>query len=153
VAHLDCRRCRRWKDCPGKEWYHYGEIRWCPQQIIWIYQHAETLREGYWVSKYEDVGGSKQLKVEAYFVKAGIAIAELDARAEGLEDRGELLITQIEDGRTLDKLSPGARAELMYLKGRKRKSISFSRWKREVWHGAKTGEKDQFSTELDKETH
>jgi hypothetical protein len=133
VAELNCQKCRRWKGCPGKDWYHYGEIRWCPQQIIWIYQHADIFRAGDWVTRHEESGESKQLHPEAYFVKAGIAIAELEARAEGLEDRGELLITQIEDGRTLKNLSPGARAQLMYLKGRKRKSIDFKRWRREVY--------------------
>jgi len=139
VAELDCLKCKRWKGCPGKEWYHYGEIRWCPQQVIWILQHAETLRAGYWVPMYEYGGGTKQLKVEAYFVKAGIAIAELEARLARTPNQGELLTTQVEDGRTLSNLSDGARAILMYVKGRKRKTITFSRWKREVWDSAKTG--------------
>jgi hypothetical protein len=133
VAEFDCRKCRQWKGCPGKEWYHYGEIRWCPQQIIWIYQHADVFRAGDWVARNVELGGSRQIHCEAYFVKAGIAIAELDARAEGMEDRGELLITQIEDGRTLETLSPGARAQLMYLKGKNRKKSDFRRWRREVY--------------------
>jgi hypothetical protein len=133
VAEFDCRKCRQWKGCPGKEWYHYGEIRWCPQQIIWIYQHADVFRAGDWVARNVESGGSRQIHCEAYFVKAGIAIAELDARAEGMEDRGELLITQIEDGRTLETLSPGARAQLMYLKGKNRKKSDFRRWRREVY--------------------
>lgn len=131
MADRDCRGCKRWKGCPGKEWYHFGEIRWCPQQVIWIWQHADILRDGYWVAKYEDSGGSKQLKVEAYFVKAGIAVTEVEDRLKTVPNRGELLTTQIEDGRVLGNLSPGAYEILMYIKGRDRKERDFNTWKRE----------------------
>jgi len=157
VAERDCRRCKHWKGCPGKwysvfndkgeeekyEWYHYGEIRWCPQQILWILSHAFTFRAGEWVAKHEESGESRQLHPEAYFVKAGIAIAEIEARLETVDGNGELLITQVEDGRTMGNLSDGARAILMYVKGRKRKRIDFHRWRREIWEASKTGEKHQ----------
>jgi len=143
VAEQDCRRCKRWKGCPGKwysytengervdeEWYHYGDIRWCPIQVIWILQHAEIFRAGNWVARHEESGGSRQLKTEAYFVKAGIAITEIEARLESVPNQGELLITQVEDGRTLGNLSDGAMAILMYVKGWRRKRISFRRWQR-----------------------
>lgn len=125
-----CRDCKRWKGCPGKDWYHYGEIRWCPQQVIWILQHADIFRAGYWVARGEESGGSRQLKIEAYFVKAGIAISEIEARLESVLNQGELLITQVEDGRTLGDLSPGAYEILMYVKGRNRKIEDFNTWKR-----------------------
>ena len=130
MIERDCRRCKRWKGCPGKDWYHYGEIRWCPQQVIWILQHADTLRAGFWITKYEDSGGSRQLKVEAYFVKAGIAICEVEDRLETVDNKGELLITQVEDGRVLGKLSSGAWEILMYVKGKDRKAEDFKTWKR-----------------------
>ena len=66
---------------------------------------------------------------EAYFVKAGIAISELDDRMETVPGKGELLITQIEDGRTLDNLSPGAWEIMKYIKGNNRKTQDFSVWK------------------------
>lgn len=143
MAEQDCRKCKRWKGCPGQDWYHYGEIRWCPRQILWILQHAETLRAGEWPLQHEESGESRQIHSEAYFVKAGIAISELDKRMETVPNKGELLITQAEDGRTLETLSPGARAILMYVKGKPRKSIDFKRWQREVWDASKTGKKHQ----------
>jgi len=130
----DCRRCKRWRDCPAPpDWFHYGEIRWCPHQVIWILQHADIFRAGDWVSKHEESGESRQLHPEAYFVKAGIAISEVEVRLRTTPNQGELLITQVEDGRTLETLSDGARAILMYVKGKNRKRIDFSRWQREVW--------------------
>lgn len=91
--------------------------------------HAELLRSGQWVFRYEESGESRRLSAEAYFVKAGIAIAELDARLESVPGKGEMLLTQVEDGRTLDTLSPGAYEILMYIKGKPRKPQKFSVWK------------------------
>lgn len=131
MPEQDCRKCKRWWGCIGKDWYNYGEIRWCPQQIIWIYQHEDTFRAGYWVVEHEESGESTQLHPEAYFVKAILVIAELDVRLETTPNKGEMLITQIEDGRTLSNLSPGAWEILMYIKGRNRKDMDFNSWQRQ----------------------
>ena len=153
MREQDCRRCKRWKGCPGKEWYHYGEIRWCPQQVIWILQHADTLRAGFWIAKYEDSGGSRQLKVEAYFVKAGIAISEVEERLETTPGKGELLITQVEDGRVLGNLSSGAWEILMYIKGKDRKIRDFNTWKRERDYRQKAYGTMRKMQKLDKKTY
>ena len=83
------------------------------------------------MARHEESGGSKQLKPEAYFVKAGIAISEIEARLAMTPNQGELLTTQIEDGRTLGTLSPGAWAILMYAKGKNRKEMDFNAWQRQ----------------------
>jgi len=83
------------------------------------------------VARHEESGGSQQLHPEAYFVKAGIAIAEIEARLRTTPNQGELLITQVEDGRVLGDLSPGAYEILMYIKGKDRKVRDFNTWKRE----------------------
>jgi len=129
------------------EVYLYGEIRWCPQQIIWILQYADIFRAGFWVTQHIESGGIQKLKVEAYFVKAGIAISEVEARLESVPNQGELLITQVEDGRTLGELSPGAYEILMYIKGKDRKDMSFSDWRKQrkyrKWEGNKCNVKSQ----------
>ena len=154
----DCRRCKDYRECTalrkddegnytikgrGKDWYHYGEIRWCPYQVIWILQHGEIFRAGQWVTKYEESAESKQLTAEAYFVKAGIAISEVDERLLETSNNGELLWTQIEDERTFNTLSDGAREVLMYVKGFNRKKIGFKRWLRIVYYAPKTVKKEQ----------
>ena len=131
MAERDCQKCKRWKGCPGKDWYHYGEIRWCPQQDLWILQNAETFRAGQWVFREGESFESRQLIAEAYFVKAGIAISELEARLARAPNQGELLITQVEDGRTLETLSNGAWSILMYIKGKDRKDMDFNAWQRQ----------------------
>lgn len=140
MAEQDCQKCKRYKGCPGHDWYHFGEIRWCPQQVIWLWQNRETLRAGVWVDRHEESGESRQLKAEAYFVQAVLVITELDMRLDKTPNKGELLTTQIEDERDFETLSPGARQILMYVKGRKPKRIGFNRWQREVYGVEKTGE-------------
>jgi len=132
-----------------EEWYHYGEIRWCPRQIIWILKHAEQLDAGDYPAPFLLSGGSSQIKAEGYFVRPEIIIAELRDRLRTTPNQGELLITQVEDGRVLGNLSPGAYEILMYVKGSRRKRIPFNRWRREIWgkskpkevkdHGLRTG--------------
>jgi len=102
----------------------------CIRDSIWILQNAEIFKAGDWVTRHEESGESRQLHPEAYFVKAGIAISELEARLESVPNQGELLITQVEDGRTLYDLSPGAYEILMYVKGKDRKAEDFNTWRR-----------------------
>ena len=131
MPEYDCHTCKRWKHCPGKDWFHYGEIRWCPYQIIWILQNAATLDEGTWVvdKNLTDESDRRALN-EAYYVKAKITIAEVRVRLAQHPDRGEILVTQIEDGRNIVTLSDGAYEILMYVKGKNRKVEDFNAWKR-----------------------
>ena len=93
MPELDCQKCKRWKHCPGKEWYHYGEIRWCPRQVIWILQNADTLDAGMWVVDKNLTDESDQRAMnEAYYVKSKIAIAEVRDRLKTTGVQGELLV-------------------------------------------------------------
>lgn len=118
-----------WKGCPGKDWYDYGDIRWCPLQVVWILQNAASLDAGIYPEQYK--GHSRQLRAEGYFAKAKLVIGELRQRLELTDNHGELLITQVEDGRILSTLSLGAYEILMYVKGWRRKSQSFHAWQRQ----------------------
>ena len=129
MAETDCRNCKMWKGCPGKDWYDYQDIRWCPEQCVWILQNAAALDAGTWPEQYS--GHSKQLQAEGYFVKSKIVIGELKQRLDRTPNQGELLITQVEDGREIDDLSPGAYDILMYVKGRDPKLQDFYAWQRQ----------------------
>lgn len=137
----DCRTCRDYRGCIGKEWFNFAEIRWCPLQIVWILQYKDTLKDGRWPQDpyaSDDNVGQRSIKTEASFVKPEIIIAELEARFQRVGPQAELLITQVEDGRTLSNLSSGAREVLMYVKGFRRKQISFRRWLRRVYYKRRT---------------
>ena len=137
MADYDCCSCKMWKGCPGKDWYDYGDIRWCPLQDIWILQNAASLDAGIYPEQYK--GHSRQLRAEGYFAKAKIIIGELRQRLELTDNHGELLITQVEDGRTMQNLSEGAWAILMYVKGWRRKSMDFRAWQRKRRYNKKNG--------------
>ena len=151
MAERDCQKCKRWKGCPGKDWYHYGDIRWCPRQIIWILQYAEQFEAGDYPVQYEALGGSRQIKAEGYFVRPETIIAEVRERLRTTPNQGELLITQVEDGRVLGNLSPGAYEILMYVKGWRRKDRDFNTWKRERDYRHSIRNRMQ-NAELDKES-
>jgi len=142
----DCRDCKDYRECVvPPDWFSFADIRWCPYQVIWILTHAATLLAGQWpkdISSDSNLG-QRSIKTEASFVKPELTIGEVEARLEMTGKQGELLVTQIEDGRTFDTLSPGAREVLMYVKGFRRKKIGFKKWLRQVYYAPKTVEKGQ----------
>jgi len=103
------------------------------------------LREGQWPLQYVESGESRQLHAEAYFVKAVLVITEVEVRLAMTDNNGELLVTQVEDGRTLKNLSDGAREILMYVKGNRRKKVGFRRWLKKIYYHGKTTLKGQLA--------
>jgi len=127
----DCRECKDYRDCDGKPWFHYGEIRFCPFQILWIIENSETLRAD-WPpnpdgSSYIDPNIRTGYKSEAYFTKPAGILGEVNARLARTGMYGKLLRAEVLAG--LD-LSQEARDALMYVKGGRRKRMSFSAWKK-----------------------
>lgn len=144
----DCRSCKDYRECIGKEWFHFGEIRWCPYQCIFILANADTFRAGHWPQdpdRADNNLGQRSIKTEASFVKPELILAEVESRLESAPNKGELLITQVEDGRTFETLSDGARAILMYIKGWRRKAISFRKWQ---WQREQRKNEDILSSKL-----
>jgi len=137
----DCRDCKDYRECIGKDWFDFSEIRWCIHQILWLIQNSQTLKEaGRWPQDpygADNNTSSRTVKTEASFVKPELVIAELEARLDRCGIQAELLVTQVEDGRSLSNLSPGAQEVLMYVKGFSRKNIDFKRWLRKVYYQKK----------------
>ena len=131
----DCRNCKDYRGCIGKAFFSFPEIRWCPLQCVWLLQQKETLRSGRWpkdpYSSSDDNPRSGNTATEASFVKPGIVIAELEERLRSVGRQSELLICQVEDGRSFSNLSSGAREVLMYAKGFRRKIMTFGEWRKQ----------------------
>lgn len=140
MTETDCKKCKDYRNC-GKfaEFYNYAEIRFCPYQILWVIAHKETFATE-WPKDEENPAdnnsGQRRVKSEASYVKATLILAEIKKRLQKTDTKGELLISQVEDGRTFNTLSPRAMEELMYVKGvkRKGKSMGFKRWLRDVYY-------------------
>ena len=141
----DCLRCKDYRECTqDRTWFHYGQIRWCPWQILWILTNAEELRAGKWPRdfKVSDNGaiGKRNIRVEATFAKPVIILAEVEYRLAMTGLAGKLLLAQIKAGvkleiekrKILHTFEPEAEAALMYIKGRGRKRLSFQIWLKQV---------------------
>ena len=131
----DCRDCKDYRECDGyKEWFHFGEIRWCVYQCIWVITHADTLRAGRWPKNPDRADdnntGSRAIKTEATFTKPILILAEVESRLRKTGIHGKLLVAQIEAGGTFETLDREAKDALMYVKGFRRKRMSFSAWKK-----------------------
>lgn len=145
----DCLKCQSYKDCLGKPWFHYGEIRFCPFQILWIIEHSETMianwpsaPEG---SSYVDPRIHTGYRSEAHYAKSVGILGEVEYRLQRTRVDGKLLREQVENGKDIAMLAPEARSALMYIKGWRRKKIGYKRWLREVYFAPKTGKKHQLS--------
>ena len=132
MPNLDCRRCKDWRGCPGKEWYSYSEVRWCAQQTFWLLKYAETLRQGIWPIPEMIVpfGSRPSISTEAAFTRACEVIAELDKRLETTGWRGRLLQEECVNREKIMYLSDDARSALYYVSGWRRKDSPFLVWRR-----------------------
>ena len=139
-----CLDCKDYRACMGKEFYTYGEIRWCPYQVIWIIDNSETLREGDWPDCPEgftriDPSIKTGFSDEAYFTKAAYVLGAVEGRLKTTKEAGEALVDEIKEGRVevivedgiikIVGLSRPAKRALMYIKGRRRKRESYPEWK------------------------
>lgn len=133
-----CQVCRDWRRCvynEGKEWYTYPEIRYCPYQVMWVIEKADTLRAGNWPPNPEGTGYIDSAihtgySSEAYYTKAVRVIADVSKRLDRTGVDGKLLKEQVENGKTIDKLEPESRSALMYIKGWRAKRMSYNAWKK-----------------------
>lgn len=130
----DCRKCKDYRDCTRNHaWYHYGQIRWCIYQIIWIILNSELLGDGRWPANPDgpssvDPKVRTGYKSEAYFVKPVLILAEVNYRLKRCGTDGKLLRAEVLAGL---ELSPESKDALMYCKGSWRKRMSYRRWLRD----------------------
>lgn len=128
----DCRKCKDYRGCPGKPWFHYGEIRFCPYQVTFIIENEAVLRAGSWPANpdgYSSVEPKVRTgyKSEAYFTKPVGILAEVNYRLKRCGTDGKLLRAEVLAGLELSQESKDA---LMYCKGNRRKRMSYQRWLR-----------------------
>ena len=160
MSKSPCQACKDWKECKAgecstcgmaiagiicpncggrvhptrKEWFHYGEIRWCPHQILWLLKNDEAFnKECKWPlePKRAEQVGKHTLKADGYFVAAKTIIGELNKRMKTTGTAGKLLQAQAKVGESLETLDPEARDVLIYLKGSNRKKMDFNAWQRQ----------------------
>ena len=144
-ASGDCRDCRDWKGCPGKEWYNYSDIQWCAQQDFWLLKYASILEGGDWPTPEIVADPSirgKRAKTDAQFVSAVLAIAEVNKRLTQTGWRGRLLTEQCVNRETILDLDYDIRETLYYVSGWNRKDRSFGEWRKDRRYYRKNSDKN-----------
>ncbi len=132
----DCNKCKDYRQCQGKEFYSWGDVRWCPFQCLWIIEHLDIILLGSWPpssdgSTYIDSPLSKRAaKGEASFVKPVIIAAEIEYRLRRTGVDGKLLVAEVQGGKTFE-LSKESQDALMYIKGWRRKRLTYQNWKKQ----------------------
>ena len=133
----DCRKCSSIRGCAGKEWFHYGEVRWCVFQVLWILEHSEELGSGdSWPpapdgSSYIDPKIRTGYPSEANYAKPVAILAEVKRRLKKTGIHGKLLRSEVKAGETMETMEPEARDALWYTAGWEKKDLSFSAWKKQ----------------------
>lgn len=123
----DCRHCKGWAGCPGNDWYSFGQIRWCPQQVFWILKHAYILEAGNWPDQPRE-GKSQVVPHEGYFVKAALVLAQVKYRLKWTGWRGRLLAEEAINREKMLYLSGDAKSALYYISGGKPRKRKFGAW-------------------------
>ena len=141
---IDCKKCKF--ACKDRDWYSYGEIRFCRLQMIWLIEHIEELSDGNWpvdpkASSYIDEPmTSKSFVGEAYFARPSGILAEIMARLNRTGEDGVTLMEDIQSGiDRYSELKSVAKRALNYISGWRRRKTSYTDWK-----SKRKGRKDYF---------
>ena len=127
----DCIQCK--SHCKRKDYFSYGEIRFCRVQMIFLIEHIVELGEGSWPSSpdsssYVDLPiRSRQFNDDAYFTKPTEILAEIMIRLNRTGD-GSVLMEEIHSGLTERYLlGKEARKALNYISGWRRREESYKK--------------------------
>jgi len=130
MAEVECRDCRDFRKCIGKDFYRYQDIKFCRHQVIWVIENLPFLC---WPDIPSDDIVEKPLKKgkqsEAYFVNAAVIKAEVMYRLKKTKTDGKLLKAQIKQGLQIMEMEPEAKMALYYCEGWSRRNGSYARWK------------------------
>lgn len=144
---LNCRNCRDWHNCPGREYYPIDEIKPCHNQALFCLSFLDDLHEGSYPppsSGYVDQTlREKRVPKGAYWETPVILAAELSKRLDKTGTDGKLLMREIENCllRGIDPQKHHYESEswtaLCYVVGENQKRGSYSQWKADKNYRAK----------------
>jgi len=124
--------------------YAPNEIRFNQCHIMWILNHLDFLKTGYWPCDPDDINTQQCFQGRAYFETAILVAAEVEARLATIGDDGFIIKDRYhkeEQEWTLSKkyhLPQGEvrmriRRGLRYMAGDSRKSIPYDEWVKNGW--------------------
>ena len=119
------------RDCSGRDYYTYGDIFYCRQQIYWVREHKVKFQRGVWPDMPGVVmsEGIRKKRAEAHFVRACITHADVDSRLKKAKGDGKILDKEIQLGTPINEMEDEAKWALRWCEGWGKKNGSYSRWK------------------------
>lgn len=123
----DCRKCRDFRDCPGKDYYQVSEIKFCSNQVIWLITHLGMLKVGNYPpdprgTGYTDPGILvRRGKPRAYYETPCLLAAEVEWRLDQAGQDGKQLVEEILEQEVFKDFSWRAKRALAYISGFNRK--------------------------------
>lgn len=113
-------------------WFSPGEIRYTREQVLFILENTEILKEGLWPPEPKETGytdeGKHPVACHAPYEVACMIIGEVEARLKSCGEAGEALADEAKYIELIDCLSRPARRALNYVSGFRRRRQSYSRW-------------------------
>jgi hypothetical protein len=127
------KRCRNWKNCPGRDYYDISEIVFCFQQVEFLivnFLRCEgneiKLERDTWPDNLTSENYSTSPSCHAPYEAVMMVIGELRARLSKAGLSGRVLVLEYCQGIQLSDDAKWARG---YVAGNKRKTVSFNQWK------------------------
>jgi len=133
-------KCRGdYKNCTKNcEWFSFGDIRWCPFQVIFVIEHLEMMQEGNWPpdpsGRVDLPIGKQRLKAEGNFTRPCQVVGEVEVRLNRLTRAyRRALLQDINNQVLIPNFSYEAECALYYITGWIRKDRPFRKWRYENW--------------------
>lgn len=145
IEEKDCRKCRDWTGCYGKDYYAPGEVQFCRWQMLWFLWHLEELLDNIYPflsSSYLNWPpnlGEGSRNGASFETPAGLA-AVITQRLERTGKDGKLLLAQVKAQfddtagalyRCYQYLDKDAKLALGYISGRWPKRMPYYRWRKQ----------------------
>jgi len=134
------------------EWYSPAEIIFSRPQILFLLKHLDLLAQGIYPPEYADTGYTVAPPIQRAFSRHAPFETPIQFHAEvtyrlgktGIE--GKLLLAEIKAGMEFIELSPESKRALAYCSGWRRRSSSYTEWKKKrKWRAKRIPFSGQFS--------
>ncbi len=143
---IECRKCRTVNDrkqCGGRDYYSYWDIKFCVWQVQWIISQFLGLDDDeIYIKNIDwppDPSGkpdtnfdprSKRVNTEAAFCKPMEILGEVNNRLAATGRSGKRLIASVLRGESIEEMDGETRNALYYVSGWRRRGQPYFQWVR-----------------------
>ena len=131
---INCRDCKGYKKCIGKEYYTYTDIRYCGHQVHWVLKNLLLFLDGRWPPTPRIIEPELNIKqrtysTEAGFIKCRIILADIFSRLDQTGKDGDSLVEAILDEKSDAEFDDDQRSAFHFITGWFPKKSVYRLWK------------------------